>query len=678
MRLTTFYHYVLPAITAQLIASAAQQSASSVHRDARTDTAASSSISTLRGDEGSQSESISGILTRALKADTVGTRSSSDGIAFYDEVLGIPKCSSDGTSCDTGDLVIGRGIIYPEPNHPNTLGTTCIDGTSGEPSDESVDRIIVSSESGDYLMEDGRAIITATVNCWADGYANDYVHFYYTSNEVDNADWNFIERIQCAGGGQQTLTTSYTLPKGSSHAVRVSIRHMETDLTENDDSCGFGSFTDNDDVAFTVMTAGSIPTISPTTPNPTRAQTLSPTESSSTPEPTRAQTLSPTESPPTPEPTRAQTLSPTESPFVLFSYGESLYTDPNLGIQISDGLTAKLIARARSRVTFANGGQSSSVYHMYMDGAGITTLPDGGYVYVSNSEDDSGKAGVHGLYFNKDGEITNYKTLLSGTTWNCGGGLSPWNTWVSCEEHDRGQCWQVEPDPNKPNHNAPQVTLLGGNGGNYESVAVDNTNTDKPVFFTTEDNSSGELRRFEADGNGWDALHVGGQTTYLQFLDGNRFQWTTSLSAGRNSAANYYPNSEGIAYHNSTLYFVSKVTKRLYILNLTDKTYTSERTGSSWVGQGAFNSQPDQIIGNDMDKRKFIYFTEDGGKGPGVHVRDRQGRYYTMVRGVPGGRYSGDETVGIAFSPDRKKFYFGFQDAGVLMEVTRDDGQVFN
>ena len=223
------------------------------------------------------------------------------------------------------------------------------------------------------------------------------------------------------------------------------------------------------------------------------------------------------------------------------------------------------------------------------------------------------------------------------------------------------------------------MTLLGGSsGGNYESVAVDNTYENNPVFFTTEDRSNGELRRFEAAGNSWDALHVGGRTTYLQFLDGNSFQWTTSLSAGQRSAANYYPNAEGIAYHNSTLYFVSKVRKRLYILNLTDKTYTSERTGSSWVGQGAFNSQPDQIIGNDMDKRKFIYFTEDGGNGPGVHVRDKDGKYYTMVRAVPGGKYRGDETVGLAISPDRKKFYFGFQDAGVLMEVTRDDGQVFN
>eukprot|EP00984_Skeletonema_dohrnii_P039097 scaffold43085_cov216-Skeletonema_dohrnii-CCMP3373.AAC.2 len=45
---------------------------------------------------------------RSLRADTVGLRSS-DGIASYDEALGIPKCNSESTSCDTGNLLNGRG-----------------------------------------------------------------------------------------------------------------------------------------------------------------------------------------------------------------------------------------------------------------------------------------------------------------------------------------------------------------------------------------------------------------------------------------------------------------------------------------------------------------------------------------------------------------------------------------
>ena len=104
------------------------------------------------------------------------------------------------------------------------------------------------------------------------------------------------------------------------------------------------------------------------------------------------------------------------------------------------------------------------------------------------------------------------------------------------------------------------------------------------------------------------------------------------------------------------------------MLNLNDMTYTSERTGSSFQGQGAFNAQPDQII-KMTDDRKFVYFTEDGGSSPGAHARDSDGKYYTLFRAIPGGIYAGDETVGIAFSPDRKRFYCGYQEKGVLLEV---------
>lgn len=209
-------------------------------------------------------------------------------------------------------------------------------------------------------------------------------------------------------------------------------------------------------------------------------------------------------------------------------------------------------------------------------------------------------------------------------------------------------------------------------------MAVDNRNSAEPVFFTTEDNERGALRRYVADRTGWDALHVGGTTSYLQFLSGNRFRWTSDRTLGEVSASYYYPNTEGIAYRNSTLYFVSKKIKEMFILNLDEMTYTSEKTGSLFDGQGSFNAQPDQIIPNDIDKRRFIYFTEDSGYAPGIHARDAQGRYRTLFRGIPDGSYADDETVGIAFSPDRKRLYAGFQVRGVLFEITREDGSVFN
>ena len=43
------------------------------------------------------------------------------------------------------------------------------------------------------------------------------------------------------------------------------------------------------------------------------------------------------------------------------------------------------------------------------------------------------------MYFDEDGTLVDYKTLLSNTDRNCGGGLTPWGTWISCEEEDGGK-----------------------------------------------------------------------------------------------------------------------------------------------------------------------------------------------------------------------------------------------
>jgi len=355
--------------------------------------------------------------------------------------------------------------------------------------------------------------------------------------------------------------------------------------------------------------------------------------------------------------------------------GDSFYTfsEDGVDLDVSTGLTVRLIAKTGSKVQLANGDQSKDSWHTATDAAGVISLNpedplNSGYAYLSNSEEGSGDGGVYGLYFDKDGQVTEYKALLTGTTDNCGGGYTPWNTWVSCEEFSEGQCWQIDPISGEA-----KETELGGDGGRYESVAVDNRNPANPVFFTTEDDSEGALRRFVASGSGWDALHTKGEHSFLNILSDNTFEWTEDLDVGRASASKHFPNSEGIQVHEGQVYFMAKELQRLLILDLETNTYKTEGTGRKFYGEGDFGNQPDQNLFGPT--RKYMYFTEDGGKDPGVYARyGTDETYFTMFQG---NLSEEDETVGIALSPDHKAFYAALQGHGMVYEFRREDGLPF-
>lgn len=300
-------------------------------------------------------------------------------------------------------------------------------------------------------------------------------------------------------------------------------------------------------------------------------------------------------------------------------------------------------------------------------------------MYISNSESERGPGfgGVYALLFDAKGEIIDYQERLRNTTRNCNGGRTFWNTWVSCEEFTGGRCWQVDPLGKRE----PNVTVLVEGDGFYEAMACDNRNESNPVFFVTEDHKFGAIRRFRpspqlVQKKGWDMLHGnGGTIDYLKFLPGNRFTWTESHDEGKLSANTYFRNTEGIDHRNGILYFVAKKSKLLFMLDLDNGNYTTERTGSGLLGNGAFTDGPDGLF---SITNELIYFTEDGGRSPGLYAREtKTGNYYTIFEAWNETLYRGDETTGVAFSPDFIKLYVCLQEIGYLFEMTRDDGKPF-
>jgi Bacterial protein of unknown function (DUF839) len=364
--------------------------------------------------------------------------------------------------------------------------------------------------------------------------------------------------------------------------------------------------------------------------------------------------------------------------------GELTVYDEATGLRLATGLSVRQIARSGEKVIFgsmlANQSMSSLPFHVEPDGAAVVATTDGGWIYVSNCESSLGKykGGVYALAFDSDGEIKDYYTLLVNTTRNCNGGLTPWGTWVSCEETAHGQCWQVDP----LGLTEPEPTAIAEpEGGNFEAFAYDIRNSSRPCFFITEDHELGALRRWCPDpthlNETWNMLHGNGTREYLKIIpDTNRFEWTPYLSEGRNSAKSYFPQSEGISHKDGILYFVSKKLKRLFICNLDTGEFRTESTNDQGllIGDGLFNAEPDYVIhgaGNDI-----LYFLQDGGT-PGVYARKTSTGEYFAIMEAEHARYKRDEFTGLSWSPDWTKLYVCIQDIGILFEVTRDDGLPF-
>ena len=338
-------------------------------------------------------------------------------------------------------------------------------------------------------------------------------------------------------------------------------------------------------------------------------------------------------------------------------YGPLAEPDAN-GIRLPSGFISRVVATAFEAPIEGTAFQ----WHPAPDGGATFPLPDGGWIYVSNSEVFSIgnlSGGASALRFSPQGDIVDAYSILSDTTVNCAGGPTPWGTWLSCEEFDGGRVWECDPT----GANAAVVRPALGTF-RHEAVAVD------PIgkrLYLTEDKSDGRLYRFSP--TSYPDLNTGilavaevladpgpgGALIWHPVSNPNPLIGVQTETRYQVSESTAFKGGEGIWFHEGIVYFVTKGDNRVWALdtlnNSIDVIYDPTLHPNpilSGVDNVTVSPRAEVVVAEDGGDMQLIALTPDGELCPLLQVTGQEG----------------SEITGPAFSPDGRRLYFSSQRGG--------------
>ncbi len=321
-------------------------------------------------------------------------------------------------------------------------------------------------------------------------------------------------------------------------------------------------------------------------------------------------------------------------------YGPLQAADAN-GLGLPANFTSRVLAHTGDTVS-----GTGHTWHGAPDGGACFADGDG-WIYVSNSELPLGAGGVSALRFDAAATITGAYPILTGTTQNCSGGATPWNTWLSCEETDRGYVFETDPWGGEAVRRDPMGRFK------HEAAAAD---PDREVVYLTEDESDGNFYRFVP--TTWGDMSAGtlqvlaeadGALTWVDVPDPTG---ATVRTRHQVDTARVFDGGEGAYYRNGTCFFTTKGDNRVWaydaVANALTIAYDDDLT------QDGPLTGVDNITGTTTGD---LYVAEDGGNMEiCIITPDDVVAPFLRVVGQ-----DESELCGVAFNPAGDRLYFSSQ-----------------
>lgn len=365
-----------------------------------------------------------------------------------------------------------------------------------------------------------------------------------------------------------------------------------------------------------------------------------------------------------------------------------------------DGLT---IVIRNHEVNAAKGGDESA----FGSDFSLTSKLDKEDFYDFGHDNNPGQGGTTTLvYDTKNQELIREYLSLAGTLRNCAGGLTPWNSWLTCEEivmssndvyaKSHGYVFEVPASAEVIRAKPEPIREMGR--FNHEAVAVDpNSN----VIYQTEDESDGLLYRFIPDTPGnlldggklqalaikgspaldtrnWDSETIEeGQKLDVEWIDTEgvdnpdddlRFR-------GFSKGAARFARGEGMWYGNDAVYFActnggSVRMGQIWKYTPSDSEATEGEINNPGVLELFVESTDSSIIENADNLTVApwgdLIVCEDTDEKQDLNGITPEGKVYKFGRNAK----SNSELAGATFSPDGSTLFMNIQHSGLTLAIT--------